>query len=56
MILQCFTPLATYFLVHTAQLMTNPMHWNISENLLNTLDNQLAINVKSLGVLVLALY
>ena len=43
------------FLVHTAQLMTHHMHWDISENLLNKLDKQLAINPKSLRVLVLAL-
>ena len=35
------------FFVHTAQLMTHHMHWDISENLLNKLDKQLAINLKS---------
>ena len=55
LILQCFTLLATYVFVHTAQLMTHPMHLDISENLLNKLDKQLAINLKSLRVLVLAL-
>ena len=49
------TPLATYVLMHTAQLMTHPMQWDISENLLNKLDKQLAINLKSISVLVLAL-
>ena len=29
-----FTSLATYFFVHAAQLITHPMHWDISENLL----------------------
>ena len=43
------------FFVHTAQLMTCPRHWDISENLLIKLDKQLAINPKSLLVLVLAL-
>ena len=55
LILQYFISVATYFFVRTAQLMTQPMHWDISENLLNNSDNQLAINVKSLRVLVLAL-
>ena len=43
------------FFVHTAQLITHPMHCDISENLLNKLDKQLAINLKSLRVLVFAL-
>ena len=43
------------FFVHTAQLMTHPTHCDISENLLNKLDKQLAIILKSLRVLVLAL-
>ena len=43
------------FFVHTAQLTTRPINWNISENLLNNLDKQLAINLKSSRVLVLAL-
>ena len=37
LILQCFTSLATLFFVYTAQLMTQPMHWDISKNLLNKL-------------------
>ena len=41
------TSLATFFLVHTAQLTAHLMHWDISENLLNKLDIQLAINLKS---------
>ena len=40
------------FFVHTALLMTYPMHWDIYENLLNNPDKQLAINLKSLRVLV----
>ena len=55
LILQCFTSLTTYLFVHTAQLMTNPMDWNISETLLNKLNKQLAIDLNSLRVLVLAL-
>ena len=55
LILRCFTSLTTYFFVHTAQLTTHPMHWDISENLLNKLDTLLAINLKSLRVFVLAL-
>ena len=43
------------FFVHTAQLMTHSMHWDISENRSNKPEKQLAINLKSLGVLVLAL-
>ena len=38
------------FFVHTAQLMTLAMHWDISENFLNKLEKQLAINIKSLRV------
>ena len=56
LILQCFTSLATYFLVYIAQLITRSVHWDISENLFNELDIQLAVNLKSLGVLVLALW
>ena len=43
------------FFVHTAQLMTHPMQWDIFENLLNKPDKQLTINLTSLGVLVVAL-
>ena len=52
LILQSFTSLATYFFVHTAQLITHPMHWDIYENLLNKFHKQFAINPKSLRVLV----
>ena len=42
------------FFVLTAQFATHTMHWDISENLLDKLDKQLAFNLKSLRVLVLA--
>ena len=42
------------FFVCTAQLMTHPMHY-IPKNLLNNPDKQLAINLESLRVVVLAL-
>ena len=41
--------------VHTAQLVTHPVQWDVSENVLNKLHKQLAIYLKSLWVLVLAL-
>ena len=41
--------------VHTAQLMTYPMHWDVSEIILNKLVKQLPINIKSLRGLLLAL-
>ena len=43
------------FFEPTEQLMTHPMHWYVSENRLIKLDKQLAINLKSLTVLALAL-
>ena len=55
LILQCFSSFAAYFLVRITQLITHPVHWDISKNRLNELDKHHAINPKSLRVLVLAL-